>query len=131
MSAPIATGPDDCRGKARRLRIVSAIGIALAACAVQAQAPEPAEAGRKLFQDPQKGNCAACHRLASENAKRAATVGPVLEGVREKFPDHAMLVQAIAEADSLRPDTIMPPYRRNRILTEIEIEAIARYLETL
>ena len=99
--------------------------------AAAAQSPDPVDLGRKLFQDPQKGNCVACHRLASDDIKRAASVGPLLERFREKFPDHATLVKSIAEADSLRPDTIMPPYRRHRILTESEIEAIARYLETL
>ncbi len=131
MSAPTAIGPDDSRRKALRRRVMPTICFAAASCAVWAQSADTTEAGRKLYQDPQKGNCTACHRLATDNAKRAATIGPPLEGVREKFPDHAALVQAIAEADSLRPDTIMPPYRRHRILTEAEIESIARYLETL
>ncbi len=88
-------------------------------------------AGEKLARNTAKGNCTACHRIGTEPATRTATVGPTLADIKSKFPDHQVLVNAIADQGQRQPDTIMPPYRRNRILTESEIELIAQFLETL
>ncbi|MBL8512294.1 MAG: sulfur oxidation c-type cytochrome SoxX [Betaproteobacteria bacterium] len=88
--------------------------------------------GRALFVDAKKGNCIACHRVQGDaEVSSQATVGPILKEIKQRFPDPARLRSLLWDAGSVSPNTIMPPYGRHRILTEAEIEALARYLENL
>lgn len=130
MSARIATGPEMPRQASRRPLLLLLLGACLCH-PLRAQTAEEVEAGRSLFRDPNKGNCVACHGVAGEAAAYAATVGPVLAGIKEKFPERPVLLAAIGEQEAQNTDTVMPPYRRHRLLSETEIDLIARYLETL
>lgn len=88
--------------------------------------------GRALFLDPGKGNCTACHQSSADPPPATASrIGPPLARVKQQIPDRAKLREIIRDAGSIWPDTVMPPYGRHRILTEIEIDAIAAYVETL
>jgi sulfur-oxidizing protein SoxX len=64
-------------------------------------------------------------------AETAATLGPVLQDVKRRFPGRAELRAHIWDASAKNPGTIMPPYGRHRILTEAEIDLVVDYIHGL
>ena len=55
-----------------------------------------------------------------------------MESIKQKYPaptDRARLREAIWNMSKTKPDTIMPPYGKHRILSESEIDAVVEYLE--
>ena len=87
--------------------------------------------GRTLFLDARKGNCAACHQDSGDpSPKGKSNIGLALAELKKRDPDRAQLRAAIWDLSEKRPNTIMPPYGKHRILTEIEIDAVVRYLES-
>lgn len=88
--------------------------------------------GRAIFLDERKGNCAACHKAPNDAAiKTKSTIGMALEAVKARYPDRAKLRDAIWDLSKTVPNTIMPPYGKNRILSDDEIDALVTYLETI
>jgi L-cysteine S-thiosulfotransferase len=88
--------------------------------------------GRAIFLDERKGNCAACHKAPNDAAiKTKSTIGMALEAVKARYPERAKLRDAIWDLSKTVPNTIMPPYGKNRILRDDEIDALVIYLETI
>jgi len=88
--------------------------------------------GRQVTHDQERGNCLACHRMpADPGAETHADMGPILENIRQRFPDRDRLRQQIWDARAFNADTIMPPYGRHRILTEEEIDQVVDYVHGL
>jgi L-cysteine S-thiosulfotransferase len=88
--------------------------------------------GRAIFLDERKGNCAACHKVPNdETVKTQSKIGMALEAVKARYPDRAKLRDAIWDLSKTMPNTIMPPYGKNRILSDDEIDALVIYLETI
>jgi L-cysteine S-thiosulfotransferase len=88
--------------------------------------------GRAIFLDERKGNCAACHKAPNDSAvKTKSNIGMPLEAVKARYPDRAKLRDAIWDLSKSVPNTIMPPYGKNRILSDDEIDALVIYLETI
>ena len=86
--------------------------------------------GREIFLNARNGNCAACHALPGEaKPQDKLRMGPDLAGIKERFPDRTILRAAIWDLSETVPNTVMPPYGKHRILTEVEIDAVVRYLE--
>jgi len=52
-------------------------------------------------------------------------------GLKSKYPNRADLVAIVTDETLRNPQTVMPPFGRNRILTEKEISAVVDFLETL
>ena len=97
-------------------------------------APSPALAqspgeGEKLAFDRGKGNCLTCHVI--EGGDLPGTIGPELKDIKAKYPDRNELVAILFDETKRNPQTMMPPFGRNRILTEQEINAIVDFLQTL
>jgi sulfur-oxidizing protein SoxX len=99
-------------------------------------ATEPATAqssgaadGQKLAFDRGKGNCLTCHEI--KGGDLPGTIGPKLENIKSKYPDRGDLVAILTDETRRNPLTVMPPFGRNRILTEQEIDAIVDFLQTL
>ena len=91
-----------------------------------------ASEGRALFTDARRGNCAACHKLPNDPVvKSVSTLGPVLSGLKARFPERAKLRAAIWDLGASQPGTSMPPYGKHRILSEAEIDNLVIYLEAL
>ncbi len=88
----------------------------------------PAE-GKRLAFDRSKGNCLTCHEI--KGGDLAGTIGPPLQNIKSKYPDRNELVAIINDETKRNPQTMMPPFGRNRILTEQEINAIVDFLDTL
>jgi sulfur-oxidizing protein SoxX len=100
--------------------------ITWSCCAAHAQ---QAGEGEKLAFDRAKGNCLSCHNIRGGDLP--GTIGPELKDIKRKYPDRNELVAILNDETRRNPLTAMPPFGRNRILTEQEIEAIVDFLQTL
>jgi sulfur-oxidizing protein SoxX len=108
---------------------VAMTALALGFAATGAASDRAADRGRAIAHDQERGNCLACHRMPADPAAVSeATLGPVLENLRNRYPDRARLRAQVWDASVANPDTIMPPYGRHRILTDEEIELVLEYL---
>jgi len=88
--------------------------------------------GRSLAFDKKKGNCLACHAIPGEpKAEAAGNVGPPLVNIKQRFPDRAKLRAQIWDATVANPNSAMPPFGRNKILTEKEIDLVTDYVQGL
>jgi sulfur-oxidizing protein SoxX len=117
-----------CSNKAR---LIPAIALALAVAATfaePAQAQSTAE-GQKLAFDRGKGNCLTCHAI--KGGEYPGTLGPELVDIKSKYPNRDELVAILYDETKRNPLTVMPPFGRNRILTDKEISAIVDFLQTL
>ena len=94
-----------------------------------AHAQSAAAEGQKLAFDRSKGNCLTCHVIKGGNLP--GSLGPELIDIKSKYPNRAELVAIITDETLRNPLTVMPPFGRNRILTEKEIEAVVDFLQTL
>jgi len=106
-----------------------AASIGAAAFAAPAAAQSAAAEGQKLAFDRGKGNCLTCHDIKGGNLP--GSIGPALVDIKSKYPDRAELVAILVDATKRNPLTVMPPFGRNRILNDKEINAIVDFLQTL
>ena len=90
-------------------------------------AAAPAD-GQKLAFDRSKGNCLTCHVIAGGDAP--GNVGPELNNMKSRFPDRKELIAIVSDETKRNPQTVMPPFKRNLILTDQEIESIVDFLYT-
>ena len=104
-----------------------AAAFALALSAASAQAQSAAD-GKKLALDRGKGNCLTCHVI--KGGDLPGTIGPELKDLKSKY-DRNELVAIVTDETKRNPQTVMPPFGRNRILTEQEINAVVDFLQTL
>lgn len=102
---------------------------------VAAPAAEPKKVAKPIEMDPVKimtdsniGNCTACHAIPAESKIVAGDIGPPFIGMKGRFTDIAKLRAAIEDQQVTSPQTIMPPFGRNKILTPGQIEVIAQYI---
>ena len=72
----------------------------------------------------------ACTATRSKAATDSGNVGPPLVDMKARFPDRKDVVAIISDETKRNPQTVMPPFGRNLILTEQEIEAIVDFLYT-
>jgi sulfur-oxidizing protein SoxX len=94
-----------------------------------AGAQSAAADGQKLAFDRGKGNCLSCHAI--KGGEFPGTIGPALKDIKSKYPDRGELVAILTDETRRNPQTVMPPFGRNRLLTEREIDAIVDFLQTL
>jgi len=101
----------------------------LAARTAQAQQPvAPAMPGEVLAFDRSKGNCLTCHVIKGGDAP--GNVGPELSNMKDRYADRKELHAIIFDETKRNPQTVMPPFGRNLILTDQEIEAVIDFLYT-
>jgi sulfur-oxidizing protein SoxX len=93
---------------------------------MSAASASPAE-GQKLAFDRSKGNCITCHEI--KGAQNFGNPGPVLNDMKKRF-SRADLKAIISDETKRNPQTVMPPFKRNLILTDQEIDSIIDYLYT-
>ena len=99
--------------------------VALSAGSVHAQS---AVAGQTIAFDRGKGNCLTCHVI--KGGDLPGTIGPELKDIKGKYPDRNELVAIITDETKRNPQTVMPPFGRNLILTQQEIEQVIDFLYT-
>ena len=103
------------------------VGATLSAGSAHAQSA--ATEGQKLAFDRGKGNCLTCHQI--KGGDLPGSIGPELVDIKSKYPNRDDLVAIITDETKRNPLTMMPPFGRNRILTEKEISAVVDFLQTL
>ena len=103
--------------------------IGAAASAGPASAQSAAAEGQKIAFDRGKGNCLTCHEI--KGGDLPGTIGPALKDIKSKYPDRSELVAILTDETKRNPQTVMPPFGRNRMLTEQEINAVVDFLQTL
>ena len=102
--------------------------VVLAGSSLAADAPK-GETGKELAYDRSKGNCLACHGMPTmPDAEAAGLYGPPLIAMSARYPDKAKLRAQIWDATVANPNTSMPPFGRNKILTEQEIDKITDFI---
>jgi len=85
--------------------------------------------GKTVSFDRKKGNCLACHQIAG--GKLAGNIGPPLVAMKARFPDKAKLRAQIWDATKINSNSIMPPFGRQQILSESDIDKIVEFIYTL
>jgi sulfur-oxidizing protein SoxX len=106
-----------------------ALVIGTSTSTTKAQAQSGAADGQRLAFDRGKGNCLSCHEI--KGGDLPGTIGPALKDLRSKYPDRNELIAILTDEPRRNPQTAMPPFGRNQILTEQEINAIVDFLQTL
>ena len=94
-----------------------------------ARAQSDTAEGQRLAFDRTKGNCLSCHDI--KGGDLPGTIGPALKDIKSKYPDRNDLVAILTDEPLRNPQTAMPPFGRNHILTRREIDAIVDFLQTL
>ena len=87
------------------------------------------EQGKAIAFNRVKGNCLACHHI--EGGELTGNFGPPLLAMKVRYTDRDVLRAQIWDASVRNPDSRMPPFGRNRILTEEEIDLVTDYIQSL
>ena len=85
--------------------------------------------GKEVAFDRKKGNCLACHMIS--DGALPGNIGPPLIAMKDRFPDKAALRAQIWDSTVSNPNTIMPPFGRNRILSEQEVDLVTEFIYSL
>ena len=99
------------------------------ACASPASAQSAVAEGQQIAFDRGKGNCLTCHQI--KGGDLPGSIGPELKDIKSKYPDRNDLIAIVTDETKRNPTTVMPPFGRNRILTEKEVNAVVDFLQTL
>jgi sulfur-oxidizing protein SoxX len=103
-------------------------GMALAVLAAGVAAAQQPMPGQALAFDRSRGNCLTCHIIRGGDA--AGNVAPELSNMKSRFPDRAELRAVIYDETKRNPLSVMPPFGRNLILSDAEIEQVIDFLYT-
>ena len=110
--------------------LIASLGIA--SLGVAAEGDDKTADGKSIAFDRKLGNCLACHAIPREpKAESPGDIGPPLVNMKERYPDRAKLRAQIWDATVTNPNTSMPPFGRNKILTEQEIDLVTDYIQGL
>jgi L-cysteine S-thiosulfotransferase len=115
----------------RQAAYLSAFGVALGALLFfgkVASAQSSVAAGEQLAFDRSKGNCLTCHDIKGGDSP--GNVGPPLVDMKARFPNRTDLTAIIFDETKRNPQTVMPPFGRNLILTQQEIDQVIDFLYT-
>ena len=108
--------------------VLCAAGLSWNSVLARAQAVAPTSPGQALAFDRAKGNCLTCHDIKGGDSP--GNVGPPLADMKARFPDRSELGAIVFDETKRNPETVMPPFGRNLILTRDEIEAVVDFLYT-
>lgn len=84
------------------------------------------ERGKKVAFTFELGNCLACHQIAEGDSP--GNIGPKLTALPSRFADKAQLRAFIWDASQFNLQTSMPPFGKNKILSNDDIDALVDYL---
>jgi len=113
------------------LAISSAVLISPVASHAAESGASSIDEGKKLAFSRSKGNCLACH--AAGDGEMAGNIGPTLIAMKLRYPDRQKLYNKIwgTPETQIVPNSMMPAFGANGILTDQEIDKIVDYLLTL
>lgn len=108
-----------------------ALSGAMAALSASAAEPVKEWSGTELAMDRQKGNCLSCHEMPGiPDIELPGNVGPPLVNIRARYDRERLRLQ-IMDAAKNNPKTSMPPFGRNKILTDQEIDKVTDFILNL
>lgn len=87
-----------------------------------------AEKGKQITQARNRGNCLACHVMAG--GSQPGTRGPDLSHYGSAGKTDAEIYSSIWDMRTLIPDTLMPPFGTNEVLTDQELRDVVAYLQS-
>ncbi|MCF8184831.1 MAG: sulfur oxidation c-type cytochrome SoxX [Polynucleobacter sp.] len=85
-----------------------------------------AEKGKQITQARNRGNCLACHVMAG--GSQPGTRGPDLSHYGSTSKTDAEIYASVWDMRTLNPDTLMPPFGTNEVLTDQELRDVVAYL---
>ena len=85
--------------------------------------------GKDIAFDRSKGNCLACHEIVG--GESPGNIGPPLTNMKQRYPDKQLLRQRIWDETSFIPTSVMPPFGKHKILTELEIDQVVEFIYSL
>lgn len=94
----------------------------------KAHPTDPVIQGGCIVINRKKGNCMACHEIAGTSY---GNIAPPLKFMKQRFPDKAALHAQIWDPTVRNPHTSMPPFGKNGILTNEEIDKVVDFIQTL
>jgi len=121
------SGTADGAAMATSATVLAAVLTAGVAAAQQMAVPSPMT-GETLAFERSKGNCLTCHEIKGGEAP--GNVGPELSNMKARYPDRKELHAIIYDETKHNSLTVMPPFGRNLILTDQEIESVIDFLYT-
>ncbi len=93
-----------------------------------AASPADVAAGKVLATTTTQGNCDACHMF--QGAVEAGNIGPQLKDVKSMVPNRAEFYKIIYNEEARNPQTIMPAFGKNQILTPKQINEVIDFMYT-
>lgn len=112
------------------MKIALSLGLIclLIACSHSPRQANPAQ-GKQLSFQRDKGNCLACHAI--EDGEDPGNIGPALINIQARFASKEALKDIIWDATRFNPQTSMPPFGKNKILSSEELEHVVDYIWSL
>lgn len=115
--------------RSAKLIAISSVLAGLLAAGSTGVSGAPEQTGKEIIFDRSKGNCLACHDMPKvPGVELPGNIGPVLADIKSRYPDKAVLRAKIWDAARSNPETAMPPFGRNKILTEQEIDKVTDFI---
>ena len=82
--------------------------------------------GKQIAFSRDKGNCLVCHAI--EDGEYPGNIGPALKALSTRFKNKQQLREQIWDATQFNPETSMPPFGKNKIISSEEIDQVVDYL---
>lgn len=108
--------------------LLACLLLSLGACSFVASQQSLA-VGKQLSFQRNKGNCLACHII--EEGEDPGNIGPALADIQTKFATKEQLKALIWDATQFNPQTSMPPFGKNKILSPKELDLVVDYIWSL
>lgn len=101
--------------------------VLLAACSSSGKiSQQRLDDGKQLAFARSKGNCLACHQI--EDGDTPGNIGPPLLAIATRFDNKIQLRRQIWDATEFNPLSSMPPFGKNKIISEREIDLVVDYI---
>ncbi len=84
--------------------------------------------GKEIFYNNKLANCSSCHSVKSSN-NSSNSMGPTLNYL-SLWPKK-VLFDKIYDSTTTAPNSIMPPFGKNGLLTKTQIDLLVSYLKTI
>lgn len=104
------------------------LGLAILPATALAATPAEIAAGQKIVTTKSLGNCVACHSF--DGAVEPGNIGPAFKDMKARVPDRKLLYSIIYDETKHNPETVMPAFGRNLILTPEQINEVIDFLYT-
>ncbi|MCP4128366.1 MAG: sulfur oxidation c-type cytochrome SoxX [Gammaproteobacteria bacterium] len=120
-----------CRWTATRavLALVICILLEISVAAQASNAATRLDAGREIAFTSSRGNCLACHVIRGGDSP--GNIGPPLIAIKSRFSDKEMIRKIIWDPRTINPETPMPLFGKNLILSKSEIDQLVDYIWSL